>query len=201
MLTIGEETVTGKSHVPICPPIIRVREIRLRVSLPELYCRETVFPLLWTVLRSLFCRAFVLLSITEYDNREGILLEKVLHNLDMPIQEQQLRVDLSSDSEFVPEVGCLYLLSLSFVAERRQQSIDDKRQINCNGKSTFLHKWEKHCSPDWKQCFSPFKRALLFYFFPFFVQYHSHVCSVFLSNDYFVKFTFFFSCYRCFLDG
>ena len=64
MLTIGEETVTGKSHVPICPPIIRVREIRLRVSLPELYCRETVFPLLWTVLRSLFCRAFVLLSVT-----------------------------------------------------------------------------------------------------------------------------------------
>ena len=50
------------------------------------------------------------------------------------------------------------------------QSIDDKRQINCNGKSTFLHKWEKHCSPDWKQCFSPFKRALLFYFFPFFAQ-------------------------------
>lgn len=64
MLTIGQETVTGKSHVPICPPIIRVREIRLRVSLPELYCRETVFPLLWTVLRSLFCRAFVLLSVT-----------------------------------------------------------------------------------------------------------------------------------------
>lgn len=53
-----------KIHVPICPPIIRVREIRLRVSLPELYCRETVFPLLWTVLRSLFCRAFVLLSVT-----------------------------------------------------------------------------------------------------------------------------------------
>ena len=64
VLTIGQETVTGKSHVPICPPIIRVREIRLRVSLPELYCRETVFPLLWTVLRSLFCRAFVLLSVT-----------------------------------------------------------------------------------------------------------------------------------------
>lgn len=36
----------------------------LRVSLPELYCRETVFLLLWTVLRSLFCRAFVLLSVT-----------------------------------------------------------------------------------------------------------------------------------------
>lgn len=32
--------------------------------IPELYCRETVFLLLWTVLRSLFCRAFVLLSVT-----------------------------------------------------------------------------------------------------------------------------------------
>ena len=53
-----------KITCPYCPPIIRVREIRLRVSLPELYCRETVFPLLWTVLRSLFCRAFVLLSVT-----------------------------------------------------------------------------------------------------------------------------------------
>ena len=116
--------------------------------------------------------------------------------------KQQLRVDLSSDSEFCS--GSRLLIFIVPIIRCRTgggQSIDDKRQINCNGKSTFLHKWEKHCSPDWKQCFSPFKRALLFYFFPFFVQYHSHVCSVFLSNDYFVKFTFFFSCYRCFLDG
>ena len=33
----------------------------------------------------------------EYDNREGILLEKVLHNLDMPIQ-------ISSYELIIPEI-------------------------------------------------------------------------------------------------
>lgn len=52
-----------KSLALICLPIIRVREIHLRVSLPELCCRETAFPLLWIVLPSLSCREFVPLSV------------------------------------------------------------------------------------------------------------------------------------------
>jgi len=46
-----------------CPCIIREREIPLRASSPELYCKATVFPLHWIVPRNSFFRVSVPLSV------------------------------------------------------------------------------------------------------------------------------------------
>ncbi len=81
----GTVTATGRLRVLTCRPIIPERGYVYRVitgallqgdSLPIALDRATQFIL--QGIRATFGY--------EYDNREGIQLEKVLHNLDMPIQ-------------------------------------------------------------------------------------------------------------------
>ena len=82
----GTVTATGRLRVLTCRPIIPERGIRLPVSSPEHCCKATVCPLPWTVPRSSFCKVSVLLSDTSTTTVKVYSFEKVLHNLDMPIQ-------------------------------------------------------------------------------------------------------------------
>ena len=80
----GTVTATGRLRVLTCRPLIPERGITSVItgallqgdSLPIALDRATQFIL--QGIRATFGY--------EYDNREGIQLEKVLHNLDMPIQ-------------------------------------------------------------------------------------------------------------------
>lgn len=81
----GTVTATGRLRVLTCRPIIGTGDTFTSVitgallqgdSLPIALDRATQFIL--QGIRATFGY--------EYDNREGIQLEKVLHNLDMPIQ-------------------------------------------------------------------------------------------------------------------
>ena len=82
----GTVTATGRLRVLTCRPIIPERGIRLPVSSPEHCCKSDSLPIALDRATQFILQGIRATFGYEYDNREGIQLEKVLHNLDMPIQ-------------------------------------------------------------------------------------------------------------------